>query len=295
MLDAIVIGGSFAGLSAATQLARARRDVVVLDTGLPRNRTSPSAHGLLGYDGAPPEAILTAARFQLGRYPNARVRVAPAISARRTDDGFVVGIDGGDELEGRRLILAHGLVDRLEAIPGMAECWGRTVLHCPYCHGYELAGRRLGFMVRAGDELYLARFYGEWSRDLTLFSNGAPVDPLVQEGLAELGVRLVETAILRFDHTHGRLRAVVAADGRIPIDALFAHPPAGFSSTLGVDLGCAAQDGPFGPYFTVDSNQQTTVEGVYAAGDIARPSHYLSFAIADGAAAGIFAHQSLVS
>lgn len=292
--DVIIIGGGFAGLTAATQLGRARRDVLVLDTGLPRNRFSDAAHGLLGHDGQPPATILDAARRQLRAYPSVAMREAAAISASRGSGGFAVELDNGGTLQGRLLILAHGVSDQLAPIPGLAECWGRTVLHCPYCHGFEVADRRLGMLVRRGMELQLARLYREWSNQLTLFSNGAIIDDLVREGLDALGVPLVESLVLRLEHEDGQLRAVVAADEEVQLDALFAPAPTDFTSRIGIDLGCATEEGPVGPFYTVDSHGLTSIEGVYAAGDIARPTHTLGFAVADGVAAGVAAHHALV-
>ncbi|HEV7277308.1 MAG TPA: NAD(P)/FAD-dependent oxidoreductase [Devosiaceae bacterium] len=294
MHDVIIIGGSFAGLTAATQLGRARRDVLVLDTGLPRNRFSEAAHGLLGHDGKPPADILEAAREQLGVYGSVTIRDAEAAAASRSDGGFAVETADGDTVRGRKLILAHGVSDQLAPIPGLAECWGRTVLHCPYCHGFEMADRRLGMLVRRGMELQLARLYRDWSSQLTMFSNGAIVDDLVRAGLDELGVPLVESLVLRIDHEEGHLKAVETADEQVQLDALFAPAPTDFTSRIGIDLGCAVDEGPVGPFFTTDGHGLTSVDGVYAAGDIIRQAHSLGFAVADGVAAGVAAHHALL-
>jgi thioredoxin reductase len=292
MHDAIIIGGSFAGLAAATQFGRARRDVLVLDTELPRNRFSPAAHGLLGQEGHSPAEILAAARRQLAAYSTVAVERAEAVSAARRDDAaFTVETAAGEVHAARQLILAHGVTDQLPDIPGFGDCWGLSVLHCPYCHGYEFADRRLGLLLRQGLAVQRARFYSEWSRDLTIFTDGEPVDDLVRGALRELGAGIDETSVLRLEHEDGRLRTVVTAAGERPLDALFAHPRTAFSCNIGVDLGCAVAEGVTGPYFTVDGMHRTSVAGVYAAGDIARPAHNLSYAIADGAGAGICAHQ----
>lgn len=295
MHDVIIIGGSFAGLTAATQLGRARRDVLVLDTGLPRNRFSEAAHGLLGHDGKPPASILEAAREQLEVYRTVAIRHAAAASASRSDGGFMVETAAGDTVRARKLILAHGVSDQLAPIPGLAECWGRTVLHCPYCHGFEVADQRLGMLVRHGMELQLARMYREWSSQLTMFSNGTIVDDLVRDGLEELGVSLVEGLVLRLEHEGAQLRSVVTANEEVQLDALFAPAPTDFTSRIGIDLGCRVDAGPVGPFFTTDGGHGlTSVEGVYAAGDIIRQAHSLGFAVADGVAAGVAAHHALL-
>jgi thioredoxin reductase len=148
--------------------------------------------------------------------------------------------------------------------------------------------------LRHGDALDLARFYREWTSDLTLFTNGAQVDPIVRQALADMQVPIVDDTVLAFDHDDGNLRAVVTAAGPVPIDALFTHPPARLSTDIGVELGCETKDGALGPYFVTGDWKGTTVEGVMAAGDIARPAPAISYAVADGVAAGIFAHRSLL-
>jgi thioredoxin reductase len=294
MHDVIIIGGSFAGLAAATQLGRARRDVVVLDTGLPRNRFAEHSHGFLTRDGAPPLELLAEARGQLGVYTTVALRTGRAIAANQIESGFDVELESGDRLSSRKLILAHGMTDQADLLPGMETCWGKTVFFCPYCHGFEVADRRLGLLLRHGDALDLARFYKEWTNDFTLFTNGAQVDAIVRSTLADMGVKIQDDTVLTLDHVDGDLRAVITAAGPVPLDALFTHPPARFATNLGVELGCELKDGPVGQFFAVDHLQETSIPGVFAAGDIARPAPSISYAVADGVAAGVFAHRALL-
>jgi thioredoxin reductase len=294
MPDVIIIGGSFAGLAAALQLGRARRDVVVFDTGLPRNRFATHSHGFLGRDGVPPLDILAEARQQVERYPTVSLRTGSAIGANQVDSGFDIELETGERLNARRLILAHGMVDDPTLLPGMQECWGRTVFFCPYCHGYEVADRPLGLLLRHGDVLDLARFYKEWTDDFTLFTNGVDVDAVARATLSDMRVKIVDDTIMALEHDNGDLRAALTAEGRVPLAALFTHPPARFSAQIGVELGCETKDGAVAPFFAVDHLQQTSVPGVYAAGDIARPAPSVSYAVADGVAAGVFAHRSLL-
>lgn len=292
MHDVIIIGGSFAGLAAATQLGRARRDTLVLDTGLPRNRFSPAAHGILGHDGVPPREILAKARAQLLAYPKVRIHEGEAVAATGKLDDFAVTLASGESLQARRLILAHGVTDTLPDVPGLWECWGRTVLHCPYCHGYEVADRKLGALVPPQFLGHVAPLYAEWSQDLTLFSNGQPVDDETRAGLKK---PLIETPVARIEHEGDQIRAVILADGhRVPIDALFVPPSTKPSSPIAASLGCEFAEAHNGPYVVVDPMQRTSVEGVYAAGDITRGMHNASFALADGVGAGTASHQSLL-
>lgn len=295
LFDAVVIGGSFAGLSVALQLVRARRSVLVIDEGNPRNRAANHAHGLISRDGHSPTAILETARTELGAYPSFEARRGRALSARRVEAGFEVALSDRSKVVGKRLVLAYGVVDDIDAVPGFAQCWGKTVLHCPYCHGYEVADQRLGLMVRNGDIVRLAHLYKDWSRTLTLFTDG-PIDPMVAEAVRSMGIAVVEPAVLKLDHRDGKLSSVVTADGEYPLDALFAHPPHRPASRISADLGCEELEFEDGSsVIKVDFQHRTTVEHVYAVGDIARPLHSISAAIGDGAAAGIHCHQSFAN
>ena len=138
--DAIVIGGSFAGLSAAIQIARARRSVCVIDAGNPRNRFAEASHGFFGQDGNDPRAMIASARAQVQRYPTVHTVLGEASTARAVDGGFEVTVKGGETLTSAKLVLAFGISDVLPELPGLAERWGKSVLHCPYCHGFEYAG-----------------------------------------------------------------------------------------------------------------------------------------------------------
>jgi thioredoxin reductase len=294
MHDVIIIGGSFAGLAAATQLGRARRDVLVLDTGLPRNRFAAHSHGFLTRDGAPPLELLAEARRQLETYPTAKLKSGKAIAANQVGDGFEVELESGERLQSRRIILAHGMVDDTSILPGLADCWGKTAFFCPYCHGFEFADRRLGLLLRHGDALDLARFYKEWTDKFTLFTNGAQVDGLVRKTLADMNVTIIDDTVMSLEHEAGELRAVATAAGSVPLDALFTHPPARFTTNIGVELGCDTKEGAMGLFFVTDEWQATTIPGVFAAGDIARPAPSVSYAVADGVAAGVMAHRSLL-
>jgi thioredoxin reductase len=294
MHDVIIIGGGFAGLAAATQLGRARRRVLVLDTGAPRNRFAAHSHGFFSRDGAPPLELLDEARNQLKPYKSVELVSARAVAANEADGGFDVEIESGERLGARRLVLAYVMTDDLSVLPqGADACWGKSLFFCPYCHGFEFGDRKLGLLLRHGDALELARLYREWSSDLTLFTNGAPVDPIVRNALADFGVPIIDDTVLAFEHQNGEMHSVATAGLTVPIDALFTHPPARFSTDLGVRLGCETKVGALGPYFVTGDWKGTTIEGVTAAGDIARPAPSISYAVADGVAAGIWTHRSL--
>ena len=300
--DAIVVGGSFAGLSAAMQLARARRRVLVVDAGRPRNRFSRASHGFLGQDGRSPAAILETARTQVLAYPTAGFRADEATHAEQRGGTFAVALASGVTARARRLVLATGIVDELPDLPGLRERWGTTVLHCPYCHGYEVADGRLGVLAVGEPSVHQALLLPDWSADVTLFTNGT-FEPTAahRDALATRGVRIEPRPLAGLVGDGPALVGVRlrGADGGpdggevVALDALFTASRTRMASPLAEQLGCAFDDGPFGPVIRTDARKETTVPGVYAAGDAARAPHNATWASADGVTAGISAHQSL--
>lgn len=294
MHDVIIIGGGFAGLTAALQLGRARRGTLVLDTGLPRNRFAAEAHGVLGHDGRPPREILRLGREQLVPYATVKVVEQLAVSAGPAEGGFAVTLGDGSVVSARRLVLAYGVRDEMPDIPGASDCWGISLLHCPYCHGFEVRDRRLAALVQPDFVLHAAKLYREWGRDLTIFTNGAEPNPGDAEKLAALGVPLVTAPIDRMEHAAGRLSAIVTTAGRIERDAIFMPPITHFTSPIGESLGCRIEPTSHGRNLVVGDKMETSVSGVFAAGDIIGPIHSIPLALSSGSDAGSFSHQSLL-
>jgi thioredoxin reductase len=293
--DVIVVGGSFAGLSAAMQLARARRRVLVIDAGRPRNRFAAVAHGFLGQDGKPPREIQQEALRQLLAYPTVAFVEGEAVSASRTEGGFAVALADGGEAAATCLILAIGMADELPPIPGLQERWGATVLHCPYCHGYEVAGRPLGVLANHALSAHQAGMLPDWG-PTTYFTQGEfEPDPTQAAYLLTRGVSIERSPVVELLGTAPALEAVRLVDGRIvPVAALFTAARMRMASPLAEQLGCALDDGPLGPRLRVDDFKQTTVPGVFAAGDAATPMHNATLASASGVMAGVCAHRSLM-
>lgn len=294
--DVVVVGGSFAGMAAAMQLARARRRVLVVDAGRPRNRFAPASHGFLGQDGRAPAAIIATARDELRAYPTAAIRADEATHARATGDGFELALASGSTITARRLVLATGVADDLPEIPGLRERWGVSVLHCPYCHGYEVADRRFGVLAVGETAVHQALLVTEWSADVTLFTSGvARPDAEQRAALAARGVRIEERPVAELVGDAVELSGVRMEDGAvIPIEALFIQLRTRMASPLAEQLGCAFEDGPFGPMIRTDARKLTTVPGVFAAGDTTRVPPNATLAAAEGVMAGFGAHQSLV-
>ncbi|MBS7810038.1 NAD(P)/FAD-dependent oxidoreductase [Roseococcus pinisoli] len=293
--DALIIGGSFAGLSAAIPIARARRSVCVIDGGSPRNRFAAASHGFFGLDGHDPRSMIATAREQLQRYPTAQTLADEAVAARAVDGGFEVTLKGGGTLTAAKLLLAFGVSDVLPELPGIAERWGKSVLHCPYCHGFEYAGERLGVLGSTPMSAHKALLIAEWGPTTLYLDGGEAPDEEVRAKLARRGVAIEPARITALEGAEGTLSALLLEDGRkAAIDALYVAPPWRLNSPIAEQLGCVVDEGPFGPTIRTDGGKLTTVPGVYAAGDIARAPHNASWAASDGVTAGVFLHQSLV-
>ena len=297
--DVIVVGGSFAGLAAAMQLGRARRSVLVVDAGQPRNRFAHAAHGFPGQDGRPPAELRATFRAELAAYPTVHFHEGLATDARARSHGtFEVELSPGSTHtpRARLLILAIGVADELPNIPGLAERWGRTVLHCPYCHGYEVADGRLGVLATSELAMHQALLLPDWSADVTLFTNGAfSPDAEQRSALSARGVRVDERPVEAVVGQLPQFDGIRLRDGEVvPLDALFVASRTRLASPIAERLGCAMEEGPQGTMVRTDATKETSVKGVFCAGDAARAPHTIAFAVADGAMAGIAAHRSLV-
>ena len=248
MDDVIIIGGGFAGLSAALQLGRALRRVTVLDTGLPRNRFASHAHTILGHDHKPPRQILAEAREQIGRYKTVRFVDQAAVSAEGGDRRFPRHARRRDRALGAPHHPRPWRARRGARHPRCVGVLGHQLLHCPYCHGTEFAGRRLGGMVKPEAFAFAGPLYRDWSDDLTMFSNGQTLPPGTEADLEARGIKLDTDRVVKLEHDDGHLTAVVTARESVPIDALFAPPPTAFTTPIGEALGCKVNSEGHGPY-----------------------------------------------
>jgi thioredoxin reductase len=297
MNDVIIIGGSFAGLAAALQLGRARRKVTVLDTGLPRNRFAGHSHGLLGHDHKPPLAILAQARQQLARYPTISLVDARADSVSGAIDHFSVRTGDGQSLGARRVILSYGVADQMPAVPGFAESWGTSVVPCPYCDGFENADKHWGLVWAGPQSHQSARLFHDWTDKLTVFADGHDIPPEIKADLARRTIPVIEGRIIEIAHQKGYISTVNLDTRRnVAVDILFAHPRTKPSASLHEALGLATVAAPGGIALKVDERRQTSVPGIYAAGDLTTPQlPSVTQASSQGAMAGIFAQQSMLA
>ena len=288
--DVIAVGGSYAGMAAALQLVRAHKSVLVIDTGVRRNRFASHSYGFLGHDGVDPAELAAEARRQLEIYPTLSwiESRAEAISGRV--DGFTVTTADGQSHQGRRVLLAIGVADRLPPVAGLAERWGNAVFHCPYCHGYELGKGRIGVIATGDMSLHQAQFLTEWG-DVTLLVNQAISLSLEERSkMKSFGIVIEDVSIDRIEqHADVRLN-----DGRLLTFAgLFIAAPCIPSHGLAEAVGCALEETPMGLQVRIDTEHKTSVPGIFACGDVARVPHSVSLAVGHGAWAGAQIHRSL--
>jgi thioredoxin reductase len=300
--DVVVVGGGAAGLSAALTLARARRAVLVIDAGQPRNAPAAHLHNYLSRDGAAPSELLAAGREEVVGY-GGHVRTGTVTSATRLDDGgFRVGLEDGSSVRARRLLVATGLVDELPDVPGVAERWGRDVLHCPYCHGWEVRDRPVGVLATGPLAIHAALLWRQWTSDVILFRHTSPqFDDADREQLAARGVPVIDGTVVALEVRDDRLtgvrlstREVVEREALVVTARMTAR--AGILTTLGLSrsehrLG----DHVIGTYATADRMGATDIPGVWVAGNVADLTDHLISAAAAGARAAAAINADLVA
>jgi thioredoxin reductase len=290
--DVVIVGGGAAGLSAALVLSRARRTVLVLDAGQPRNAPAAHMHGFLSRDGMPPGELLAHGRTEVDGYGGRVVAATVERTAVRREGDFEVGFGGGHEVTTRHLLLATGLRDELPDIPGLRERWARDVLHCPYCHGHEVRDRPLGVIGTTPDAVRYAQIVRQWSGDVVFF---APDDLLTDTQRTELVARaigVVEGSVERILVEDDRLCGVQMDDGRVvPRDALFVPPRFVPNNDLLVSVGADVDENG---WVRTDAGGRTSVPGLWVAGNLADPRAQVITAAGQGSAAAIAINAELV-
>jgi len=291
MFDVIVVGGGPAGLSAALMLGRCRRRVLVCDLGEPRNRRSQAMHGYLTRDGVRPATFADLGRTELKQY-GVEMRAVGVTAACRGADRFAVTLSDGREEQARFLLLATGVVDDLPLVPGMDDCYGRSVFHCPYCDGWEWSDRRFAAMGRPLEAAKLALALTNWSRDVLLCTHGRALARRERERLERNRVTVRTEPIVRLEHQSGSLTAVVLASGEaIARDVLFFSTSQHPQSDIAVRLGCTlTRRGTVKTGTLSDTN----VPGVFVAGDASRDAQFVVVAAAEGVKAAVAINQALL-
>ena len=293
-IEVVIVGGSYAGLSAAMSLGRAMRQVVVIDSEQPCNRQTPHAHNLITHDGATPGHIRAVAKEQVMAYSTVQFLADTVTNITGTNNGFVVKIAEGRTIQARKILLAAGVRDLLPPIEGLAACWGISAIHCPYCHGYEYRHQPTGILINGPMALDFGRLIRNWTKELTIFTNGAPnFETEHRRQLEALGINIESREIQALEHTNGVLEQVRFADGsQQALLVLYARVP--FEQHFALPAGLPCQLTETG-LIQADEFRRTSVPGVYAAGDNSTMMRSVASAIAMGSAAGAFINHALVA
>lgn len=292
--DAIIIGGSYAGLSAAMALGRALRQVLIIDSGKPCNAQTPHSHNFITQDGKTPREISTVARQQVEKYDTVQFYNDTAAGGAKTDNGFEIETQSGYTFTAKKLIFATGVKDIMPDIKGFAECWGISVIHCPYCHGYEVRNEKTGIFGNGEYGFEFSKLISNWTKDLTLFTNGKSTLTEEQaQKLKEHDIIIVETEIDRFEHDKGQIETIIFKDGSIAsIKALYARVPFEQHCNIPKQLGCELTEQG---YIKIDAFQKTTVHGIFACGDNSIQMRSVSNAVAMGTLSGTSANKEIIN
>jgi thioredoxin reductase len=294
--EVVVIGGGAAGLSGALMLARSRRSVVVVDAGAPRNAPAEGVHGLLARDGTPPTELLAQGRAEVRRY-GGRVVEGNVTTAVRDGDGFRVTLADGRAIRARRLLVTSGLVDELPDVGGLRERWGRDVLHCPYCHGWEVRDQAIGVLASGPMSVHQALLFRQLSADVTFFSHTRPPNDDEVEQLAARGIRVVDGEVTAVEVVDDRLTGVRLRDGRVVRrDAVVVATRMVARAGFLTDLGLRPVEHPsgVGEYIPADATGRTDVPGVWVAGNATDLTAQVGAAAAGAAMAGAQINADLV-
>ncbi|WP_276089335.1 NAD(P)/FAD-dependent oxidoreductase [Pedobacter sp. JY14-1] len=291
--EVVVIGGSYAGLSAGLALGRSARRVLIVDSGKPCNRQTPHSHNFLTRDGIAPAELAAIAKDQVLKYPTVQFLEDHVSAAEGTDGNFRIELSSGNTVTSVKIIFAAGIVDEMPKIKGFEACWGISAIHCPYCHGYEYKGQITGLLANGDIAADFAKLVNHWAYGLILFTNGPSViaDEKAKE-LAELHIPVIETPVKEIIHENGYLSSLLLEDDQnIVLQALYAKLPFKQHCSIPQQLGCAMTEQGF---IQVDDFQKTNVPGVFAAGDCTTMMRSVAAAVSGGGKAGAFVNHELI-
>ncbi|MDW3647139.1 MAG: NAD(P)/FAD-dependent oxidoreductase [Bacteroidia bacterium] len=290
--EVIIIGGSYAGLSAAMALGRSLRKTLLIDSGKPCNQQTPHSHNFLTQDGKTPSEISAVSKEQVLAYPDVQLIEGLVQEGEKIDAGFEVKLGNGDSYIGKKLILATGIQDLIPEIKGFSACWGISVIHCPYCHGYEFRGKKTGLMSNGDKAFHMVSLIRNLTDQVSILPNGkSSFSPEQSQILEKHQIELLEKGILEIKHKHGYLKEVLFADGtRQTFDAVYASIPFRQSKLVEI-LGCELTEHG---HIKVNEFQESSVEGIFACGDNSTPLRSVAQAVASGNFAGAYLNKVLV-
>ncbi|RED24843.1 thioredoxin reductase [Flavobacterium cutihirudinis] len=291
--DVIIIGGSYSGLSASMSLGRSLRQVLVIDSGLPCNRQTPHSHNFITQDGEKPVVISAKAKLQVELYKTVQFYNGLAIRMQKIENGFEVSTESGEVFTSRKILFASGVKDLLPEIKGFAECWGISVLHCPYCHGYEVKNEKTAIIANGEMAFEYSKLISNWTKDLRLCTNGKSALTLEQtQILKEKGISIFEEEIDSFEHKDGYISNIVFKNQeKVEVKAIYARPPFEQHCSLPADLGCDINEQGL---VKVDAMQKTNIPGIYASGDCTTQMRSVAIAVSTGSFAGAVINKDLI-
>jgi thioredoxin reductase len=291
--DVIIIGGSYSGLAAAMALGRALRKVLIIESGKPCNRQTPYSHNFLTQDGKTPKEIATLAKQQVKMYDSVEFFNSLATKVSKTENGFEVQTSSGDIFKSKKLIFATGIKDEMPSIKGFSECWGISVLHCPYCHGYEVRNETTGIFGNGEYGFEFSKLISNWTKDLTLFTNGKSILTVEQSAILERHqIKIMEKEIAELEHINGQLQNIIFKDGsKKSVKAIYTRLPFEQHCPIPEQLGCElTEDG----YIKIDDAHKTTINGIFASGDNVTRMRTVANAVSMGTTTGMMVNKELI-
>ncbi|PBJ12811.1 NAD(P)/FAD-dependent oxidoreductase [Flavobacterium sp. ACN6] len=291
--EVIIIGGSYSGLSAAMSLGRSLRQVLVIDSGLPCNKQTPHSHNFITQDGEKPAVISAKAKLQVELYKTVHFYNGLAVKAVKNENGFEISTASGAVFTSRKVLFATGVKDLIPEIKGFAECWGISVLHCPYCHGYEVKNEKTAIIANGEMAFDFAKLISNWTKDVRLCTNGKSTLTLEQtETLQKKGVLIFEEEIDSFEHKDGYIQNIIFKNQeKAAVKAIYARPPFEQHCHLPKDLGCEINEQGL---LKVDFMQNTNISGIYASGDCTTQMRSVAIAVSTGSFAGAVINKDLI-
>lgn len=292
LYDVIIIGGSYAGLSAAMALGRSLKNTLIIDNGIPCNRQTPHSHNFITQDGEKPKVIAERAREQVAQYKSIEFLNAKAIKGKKLEGKFEIQTEEGDKIFAKKLIFATGIKDLLPEIKGFTACWGISVIHCPYCHGYEFKGKKTAIMIDNEKAFHIAQLVNNLTDNITILTSGKTYFSDVQlQKLQDNHIEIIDKEVLEIVHHLGNVNAVTFTDGsQVKFDAIYASVPFIQHSQIPQELGCELNEQG---YIKTDSFQMTNIEGVFTCGDNTSPMRSVANAVAAGNLTGAMVNYIL--
>lgn len=291
--EVIIIGGSYSGLSAAMSLGRSLRQVLVIDSGLPCNRQTPHSHNFITQDGEKPAVISAKAKLQVDIYKTVQFYKGLAVKATKMEQGFEIETESGVIFTSKKVLFAAGVKDLLPEIEGFAACWGISVLHCPYCHGYEVKNEKTAIIANGEIGFEFAKLISNWTKDLRLCTNGKSELSLEQtQILKNHNVQIFEQEIDSFEHHEGYIKNIIFKNGeKVEVKAIYARPPFEQHCKIPETLGCDISEQGL---LKVDNMQKTNITGVFASGDCTTQMRSVAIAVSTGSFAGAVINKELI-